>query len=108
VAEVILNRVDLPNYPDSVCAVVGQGTGGACQFSYNCDGHPERIRNKAAFDRVARVARVMLDGAPRKLTKGATHFHTSAVNPRWARVFKKTVKIGAHIFYRQDVRVASN
>lgn len=108
VAEVILNRVDLPNYPGSVCDVVGQGAGRACQFSYNCDGHPERIRNQAAYDRVARVARLMLDGAPRDLTDGATHFHTKAVNPRWARVFTKTAAIGAHIFYRQDRRVAGN
>lgn len=108
VAEVILNRVDLPNFPDNVCDVVGQGAGRACQFSYNCDGRPERIRNQAAYDRVARVARLMLDGAPRELTDGATHFHTKAVKPRWARVFTRTTAIGAHVFYRQDTRVAQN
>lgn len=108
VAEVILNRVDMPDYPDNVCAVVGQGSTRGCQFSYNCDGKPERILNRAAFDRVARVARVMLDGAPRDLTGGATHFHTTAVKPRWARVFEKTATIGAHVFYRHDRQMASN
>ncbi len=35
VAEVILNRVDDPRYPSSVCAVVNQGTGKKfrCQFT---------------------------------------------------------------------------
>lgn len=108
VAEVILNRVDQSEFPDSVCAVVEQSTAGTCQFSYNCDGRPEVIRNRAAYDRVARVARLMLDDAPRDLTGGATYFHTKAVSPRWARVFEKTATIGAHIFYRQDTQVVQN
>ena len=69
VAEVILNRVDMPNYPDSVCGVINQGTGKrhACQFSYTCDGRPERINDRQSWERVGKVARIMLDGAPRKL-----------------------------------------
>ena len=38
VAEVILNRVDSPLYPRSVCGVVKQRGGGGCQFSYVCNG----------------------------------------------------------------------
>lgn len=104
VAEVILNRVESNAYPDSVCGVVGQGTGKRyqCQFSYNCDGLPEVIAEPRAFQKVGKIAKLMLDGAPRKLTKGATHYHTKAVNPRWARVFPRTATIGAHIFYRED------
>ena len=46
VAEVILNRVDSPKFPNSICKVVRQGTGRkhACQFSYNCDGKLEIYR----------------------------------------------------------------
>ena len=35
VAEVILNRVDSPRYPDSICGVINQGTGQiyGCQFT---------------------------------------------------------------------------
>lgn len=104
VAEVILNRVDSPVYPDSVCGVIKQGTGRKfqCQFTYTCDGHPEVIREKRAFQQVAKVADALLDGADRKLTKGATHYHTRAVNPRWARVFPRTAAIDTHLFYRQN------
>ncbi|MBD3678276.1 MAG: cell wall hydrolase [Rhodobacteraceae bacterium] len=102
VAEVILNRVDSSYYPDTVCRVVNQGTGRkyACQFSYTCDGLAEVVSEPAAWRRVGKVARIMLDGAPRDLTGGATHYHTKAVNPRWARSFPRTATIGVHHFYR--------
>jgi spore germination cell wall hydrolase CwlJ-like protein len=101
VAEVILNRVDSPLYPRSVCGVVGQAGNGGCQFSFMCDGRSDAIADRAAWDVSARIAAVMLAGAPRTLTEGATHFHTTAVRPGWARVFPRTALIGAHLFYRQ-------
>jgi len=101
VAEVILNRVDSGLYPRSVCGVVNSRGRGACAFSYVCDRHSNKMRDRASRDRAGRIARVMLDGAPRGLTDGATHFHTRAVKPKWARKFKHTATIGAHIFYRQ-------
>ena len=103
VAEVILNRVDSRSYPNSICGVVNQGSGRgkSCQFSYTCDGRADRISEKAAFARAAKIARLMIDGAPRTLTNGATHFHTSNVRPGWARRFPNTARIGSHLFYRQ-------
>ncbi|WP_377513151.1 cell wall hydrolase [Octadecabacter sp. R77987] len=110
VAEVILNRVDSRAYPNSICAVVNQGTGRryACQFTYTCDGNAETIHEPAAWARVGKVARLMVDGAPRELTAGATHYHTKAVSPSWARRFPRTASIGSHYFYRQPTRTASN
>jgi spore germination cell wall hydrolase CwlJ-like protein len=110
VAEVILNRVDSPAFPDTVCGVIHQGTGRKyqCQFTYTCDGHPDNIANKAAFDQVSRVARLMVAGAPRRLTGGATHYHTRAANPRWARTFPRTATIGVHHFYRQPTQLSQN
>ncbi len=109
VAEVIMNRVDSARYPDTVCEVVNQGTGRkyACQFSYTCDGIAEVINEPRAYSRVGKVARLLLDGAPRQLTQGATHYHTTAVNPNWASVFPKTAAIGAHYFYRETVRTTA-
>lgn len=103
VAEVILNRMKSPLYPDNVCDVVHQGTGRKyqCQFTFTCDGHPENIREPKAYERVGKVARLVLDGTARlKLTGGATHYHTSAVRPAWARRFDQTAAIGVHRFYR--------
>ena len=100
VAEVILNRVDSPLYPRTICGVVKQRGGGGCQFSYVCQGKV-KMREKKAADLAGRIARAMLDGAPRVLTDGATHFHTRAVRPSWSKRFAKTTAIGAHLFYRQ-------
>ncbi|NNK78096.1 MAG: cell wall hydrolase [Litoreibacter sp.] len=104
VAEVILNRVASPKFPNTVCRVVNQGTGRkfACQFTYTCDGYPEIIRNKKAHELVGKIARLMLDGAPRTLSGGATFYHTTAVNPRWARKFRRTAQHGVHLFYARS------
>lgn len=104
VGEVIMNRVDNPRFPGTLCGVINQGTGRqyACQFTYTCDGNAEVIREPAAWNKVGKVARLLIDGAPRNLTDGATHYHTRAVNPNWARVYPRTTTIGSHHFYRQS------
>lgn len=107
VAEVVLNRVDDPRFPRSVCGVVHQSNAQGCQFSWTCDGMSDRISERAAWDQAARIARAMLDGAPRSLTDGATFFHTHAVRPSWARRFERTANIGAHSFYRRPDTVAA-
>lgn len=109
VGEVILNRVDSDAYPDTLCGVINQGTGRryACQFTYTCDGNPEVISEPRAWERVGKVAAILIEGAPRALTGGATHYHTKAVSPSWAKRFPRTAAIGSHYFYRQPVRTAS-
>lgn len=110
VAEVIMNRVDSAEFPNSVCGVVNQGTGRKyqCQFTYTCDGHKEVVAEPRAFARVGKVAKMMIKGADRPLTDGATHYHTRAVNPRWARVFPRTATIGVHHFYKMPTRLSQN
>ncbi|MCE8555436.1 cell wall hydrolase [Ruegeria pomeroyi] len=110
VAEVILNRVESERFPNTPCGVIRQGTGRKyqCQFTYTCDGRKEVIAEKQAYERVAKVARLAMDGAAESLTDGATYYHTTAVRPSWARRFTQTAKIGVHLFYRHGQRTASN
>lgn len=104
VAEVIMNRVDHPSFPKSVCGVVNQSG----QFSYK--GRGLRMRDGAAAMRARRIAAELLAGAPRTLTQGATYFHTAYVRPSWTRRFIRTARIGSHVFYRRGggARIASN
>lgn len=104
VAEVILNRVKSAQFPNTLCGVINQGTGRKyqCQFTYTCDGYKEVINEKRAYQRVAKVARAAMDGLKSELTEGATYYHTTAVRPRWSRVFTNTTRIGVHVFYRDD------
>ena len=110
VAEVILNRVDSSKFPNSICRVVNQGTGRrhACQFSYTCDGKLERVVNRAVYDQVVGIARVMINGGMRQLSGGATYYHTTSVQPPWARRFEHTATIGIHKFYKPDKKGANN
>lgn len=102
VAEVVLNRVDSGRFAGSVCGVVNQRAGGACQFSYVCDGRADRMKDAQAREIAERIAYVMLNGAPRTLTEGATYFHTNGVRPGWSRRFERTAAIGDHLFYRRN------
>jgi spore germination cell wall hydrolase CwlJ-like protein len=108
VAEVVLNRVDDRRYPNSVCGVTKQGVGNGrgCQFSYACDGSPERMASPVPRARAEKLAALMLAGHARVVTDGATHFHARYVSPGWSRKFARTAAIGQHIFYRQSARVA--
>jgi spore germination cell wall hydrolase CwlJ-like protein len=72
--------------------------GGECAFSYVCQGK-QSLSDPVARDRAGRIARLMLDGAPRDLTDGATFFHADYVRPNWDNLVR-TAAIGAHLFYR--------
>lgn len=110
VAEVVLNRVESPRFPDSICDVVRQGANNpaGCQFSFVCDGSMQARLEPRAWSRARSLAREMAAGAPRELTEGATHFHATRVRPAWSRVYRMTAEIGAHRFYRRPATLAAN
>lgn len=102
VAQVVLNRVAHPSYPNSVCGVVFQGSERAtgCQFTFTCDGSLARRPMKAAWERALTVARQALDGEVYEPVGLATHYHTIWVDPYWAPSLEPIGTLGAHRFYR--------
>ena len=102
VADVIINRRESSQFPNTICGVVSEGSHKkhACQFSYNCDGKLELIYDKKTYRRIAKLSSMILNGAFSDVTKGATFFHASEVSPSWSKKFIKTRKIGRHIFYK--------
>lgn len=101
VAQVVLNRMRHPAYPNSVCGVVYEGSSRpVCQFSFTCDGSLLRKPMAARWVESQRVAQAALDGATEPSVGTATHYHADYVLPRWAFTLAKIEKIGAHIFYR--------
>ncbi|MBO6730938.1 MAG: cell wall hydrolase [Maricaulis sp.] len=106
VAQVVMNRKDHPAYPDSICGVVYQGserrTG--CQFTFTCDGSLERGARGRAWTRSQEVALHVFMGFRRDITRRATHYHTTAVDPHWNDSLVRTRRIGTHIFYRNPTR----
>jgi hypothetical protein len=103
VAQVILNRVRNPTYPDTICGVVYQNEKRRhkCQFSFACDGRAEIIKSQKNWKVAQRIGREVTDGTTWIDEVGdSTHYHANYVRPKWGRRMIKVDKIGAHIFYR--------
>jgi spore germination cell wall hydrolase CwlJ-like protein len=102
VAQVVLNRVRHPAFPNSVCGVVYQGstrpTG--CQFTFTCDGSLTREPDPDGWRRATKVAEEALSGAVYAPVGWATHYHADYVVPTWASSMAKDAIVGGHIFYR--------
>jgi hypothetical protein len=103
VMQVVLNRVRHPAFPDTVCAVVFQGserrTG--CQFSFTCDGSMRRRQPSPAAWRSAQgLALAMLDDTVDERVGLATHFHTDWVVPYWSDSLDKLTHVRTHLFFR--------
>ena len=103
VAQVILNRVRNPAYPNSICGVVYQNDSwfNRCQFSFACDGRKKRIESPAAYKTAQDIAMAVTAGKIFIPEVGSsTHYYAQYVHPGWARTMQKMTKIGLHIFYR--------
>ncbi|NKB51953.1 MAG: hypothetical protein GKR97_06975 [Rhizobiaceae bacterium] len=103
VAQVILNRVRNPAYPNTICGVVYQNKRkrNACQFSFACDGIRDRVNSAKHWRRAVRVSNDAIDGRFWLRSVGsASHYHADYVWPKWRRKMRKMTKIGRHIFYR--------
>ena len=103
VAQVVMNRVFSPFYPNDVCGVVYQNANRhlACQFTFACDGVPDVVTEPGAWARATHIARDMLDG---KLwmpdVAKSTHYHDYWVHPNWVGEMKRMDRLGGLIFYR--------
>jgi len=103
VAQVVLNRVRHPAYPNSVCGVVYQGseriTG--CQFTFTCDGSMGHGIDAYAWERARTIASAALHGSVYRPVGFATNYHTTSIMPYWAPSLVEQAVIGAHVFYRR-------
>lgn len=104
VAEVTMNRVASPLFPNTVCEVVH-------------DGHWDSRRNRRVADfswtshellpeprgfewrKAMAVAGSVYDNQEAPLVNGALFYHASYVSPAWARSKIRVAHIGQHLFY---------
>jgi spore germination cell wall hydrolase CwlJ-like protein len=89
VGKVVMTRVQLPQYPDSVCGVVKQ----RLQFSWF--NKMLTRRPVPANDNCMKAATEALD------FRGyfADHYHANYVHPRWGRNMRRVDQVGVHIYY---------
>lgn len=100
VANVIINRAKDPRFPNTVCGVVAQGQDkGRCQFSYRCDGLPERFADEVKLTNAETVLSFVAENPEEDVTDGALFFHATWMPPGWFATLHKTVTLGGNIFY---------
>lgn len=97
VAEVIINRVESPKWPNTICEVVNQPK----QFSFTHDGlsdNPIKYNEPAAWIAAQIVAQ---DAISKINTLGlnSTHYHTINVHPMWRYNLVQDGVIEDHVFY---------
>lgn len=104
VAQVVLNRVEHAEYPSTICDVVQQGGTfrHRCQFSYWCDGKPERPSDYRAWRLAKVIAQLTHDGVLTADVEDATHYHADYSSPSWREQMHLVATIGRHIFYLCD------
>ena len=116
---VVLNRAK-DRFPNTICEVVYEGLEGKlankeqtdlddAERIYHhkrschrwCDGKSDNIKDGDAWRKAQEIAyRLVNDYKHRGLTEGATHYHATYVNPKWAPTLDLVGRIGTHIFYR--------
>jgi len=94
VADVVLNRVESPKYPNTVCEVIKQKS----QFSYYWDGKPDVPKEKQAWKQSKWVAHWMLSS--RKHYIDSCNYYADSIDyPSTWRKLKFETKLGRHLFY---------
>lgn len=103
VAQVVLQRVRDPRYPNDICSVVTDGgeVRHRCAFSFYCDGKSDQPTEQRAFLIAQWVAIGAMSGLLPEVTGGATHYHATRVQPYWASTMEPATRIGDHDFYRK-------
>lgn len=112
VAQVVLNRVNSPRFPNTICEVIYQGptytnwkgnempVRDRCHFSWWCDGKSDIPVNVQTYHKILDRVQELLYSDTVDITDGSTHYHADYVNPDWSKKLERTVTIDDHIFYR--------
>lgn len=105
VAEVTLNRVASPRYPNTICQVVYQKNWDTIRRRYvsafswtEFDTKPEL--KKTEWRQAIKVAEAVYYQQELPTLEGVLFYHARSIKPSWARNKTPVARIGRHIFYR--------
>lgn len=109
VAEVTMNRLASPNFPDTVCDVVYDTRWDrlrrrlTAHFSWTALEIEDEPQGPA-WDQAKEVAAAVYDKKFTPVVPGALYFHATYVDPYWRSSKRKIAQVGNHIFYREAGR----
>jgi len=98
VAKVIINRVQSPRWPSSICNVITQDR----QFSFYRKDNTPKPRDEVAWAKAQKLAVEIINDPDILPFSTANHYHTPNVFPVWRKGLHRIVRIGRHIFYSYD------
>lgn len=105
VAEVTLNRVASPYYPDTICEVVHEARWDPLRkrrvaaFSWT-ELEIKRSPRGAAWRQAMSAATAVYEDVHTPHVPGALFYHATYIDPYWAKTKKPVATIGNHVFYR--------
>ena len=112
VANVVMNRVEDLQFPNSPCDVIYQAKTrinwkgnevpirNQCQFSWYCDGLSDEPADSATWIKSLYIADLVLTGAYKDITEGSLWYHADYIYPYWADELEYVTQIEDHIFYK--------
>jgi N-acetylmuramoyl-L-alanine amidase len=112
VAQVVMNRVVLKEYPDTVCEVIHQGPTRTnelgevypikwkCQFTWYCDGKSDEPLDSETWKQSLTIASLVNEKVFPDISGGASHYHATSVSPYWSKHLKRLMVVEDHVFYR--------
>ena len=125
VAQVVINRLESDDYPDSICDVITEGpireswktkqlpdldtkdrvfypVRNRCQFSWYCDGRSDEIRNMNGWEDSVIAALLAYVEYGEARVDGATHYyaHEKINRPSWAKNMTVTAVLDGHTYLR--------
>lgn len=110
VAEVVMNRVNHHNFPNTICGVVKAGRYNSwdnsmpikdkCAFHWYCDRLSDKINNPKSYKKSLNIAKEILYNTDYKVVvEYALFYHADHITPYWADKSKLITSIGNHVFY---------
>jgi len=105
VAEVTLNRTRAPHFPHTICAVVHEMRWDPSRKRVVADFSWTELGDLSpgdgpAWKRAKDIASAEYDDLRDPVVPGALFYHSTSVQPSWAKSRKTIATIGNHIFYR--------
>jgi len=98
VARVIINRMESPRWPSSMCNVITQDR----QFSFYRKDKTPKPRDEIAWAKAQKLAVEIINDPDILPFSTSDHYHNLNVHPVWRRQLYRIVRIGQHIFYSYD------
>ena len=95
VAKVIVNRMESPRWPSSMCNVITQDR----QFSFYRKNKTQKPRDEVAWAKAQDLAVKIINNPDILPYTDADHYHTVNVRPVWRGKLYRIVRVGQHIFY---------